>query len=103
MRSTRRLLDRYAPIAVLIVTSLATGGAVASCSSDGDGLGLDPADAASETSTSGEAAAPASPADAETVDVTAPDVAPPPFDGGALPVVCTSDPCATSLVTTISL
>ena len=31
------------------------------------------------------------------------DAAPPPFDGGARAVICTTDPCATSLVTTIPL
>ncbi len=70
-----------------------------SCSSPDDGSALGPADAGPEASTTDGAAV----SDAGLSEVTTRDVASPPFDGGPLPVVCTSDPCATSLVTTLAL
>jgi Regulator of chromosome condensation (RCC1) repeat len=91
MRSTRRLLDRYSLGATLL---LAACGAAASCSSPDDGNETDSADAGPEATVDGAALS-----DAGWPDVTMRDVAPPPFDGGPLPVACSSDPCVTSLVT----
>ncbi|OJY15106.1 MAG: hypothetical protein BGO98_21880 [Myxococcales bacterium 68-20] len=75
-------------------------GAAASCSSADDERELGPADAGPEAFAPTDDAAPS---DAGGGDVTAPDAAPAPFDGGPLPVVCSSDPCATALVTTLAL
>jgi alpha-tubulin suppressor-like RCC1 family protein len=97
MRSTRRLLDRTSFSALVLLTAC---GAAASCSSPDDGSPPGLADAGPEASTSADGGAPS---EAGLLDVTVRDVTPPPFDGGPLPVVCTSDPCATSLVTTLAL
>ena len=81
------------------MTACATGGAVASCSSDDDDRReSEPGDAGWEASTTTE--------DAAVLDGGAADASPEPvrdaapFDGGPLPVVCASAPCAKSLVTT---
>jgi alpha-tubulin suppressor-like RCC1 family protein len=93
MRSTRRLLSRYSSVAAALVTCLATVGAVASCSSNDDEHGTLAPDAAPEASPPNDAGVDAvgdaRPRDAGT------------FDGGPLPVVCESAPCAKSLVTTL--
>lgn len=82
-----------------VASCLAAIAGVASCSSnDSDGSESGPPDAAAvadagdEGTLSDDAAADASPAkDAG------------PFDGAPLPIVCTSPPCATSLVTTLGV
>ncbi|MDF2693630.1 MAG: hypothetical protein K0S65_2013, partial [Labilithrix sp.] len=74
---------------------LAASGAAASCSSsesDGDGSGSNPLDAASDAS---EAASGDAGIDAPNVRDAGP------VDAAPLPIVCTSPPCATSLVTTL--
>ena len=87
---------------MLIVSALGTVGAVASCSSDnelgtiesGEDAGLE-----ADTTRDDDAA----PSDAGVTDADADAALPPPdaapFDGGPLPIVCTSPPCATSLTT----
>ena len=92
MRSTRRLLDRHGPGSLAILASLAAASVAASC-----GRG----DSGQETNDAGTDA-PAT--DGAMLDAGVSD-APPAwdasgFDGGPLPVVCVSSPCATSLVTT---
>ena len=79
---------------------LAACGGAASCSSPDDGSEPAPVDAGSEASATADGGVPS---DGGSVDATSGDAAPPPFDGGPLPVVCSSDPCATSLVTTLAL
>ncbi|MDF2692733.1 MAG: hypothetical protein K0S65_1116, partial [Labilithrix sp.] len=79
----------------VVVACLATGGMVVSCSSADDTPDpIGTADAAPETSQ-------------VPGDASAPDTAPPrdaaPFDASPLPIVCTSPPCATSLVTTLGV
>ncbi len=78
-----------------MTTCLATASAVASCSSGGESkVDLEKSDAAVDASMTGADAD-----DAGVLDATPPrDAAP--FDGGPLPVVCTTPPCATSLATT---
>ncbi len=95
MRFTRRLLDRRFSVLVLAACCLSAA-AGASCSSGEEEAAPPPdsPDAAAGAETSQDAA-------------DAGDEAPPlrdaaPFDGGPLPVVCTSQPCATSLVTAAS-
>jgi alpha-tubulin suppressor-like RCC1 family protein len=96
MRFTKRLLDRRSSAALLAVTCLATVAAAASCSSSDDTETREPdasADSGLETSAA-EASTPPNDAAADAPRER------PPFDGGALPVVCASSPCATALVTT---
>jgi Regulator of chromosome condensation (RCC1) repeat len=90
MRSTRRLLDRYSPTAIVFLSCAAGAMASASCSSareEGGEEALVP-DASLEASTPLEDAA---------ADGSPPDAAP--FDGGLLPVECESPSCAVALVT----
>jgi Regulator of chromosome condensation (RCC1) repeat len=90
MHFTRRLLERRRSAAFgLLVLAVSTAGAT-SCSTSEDGGGPLP---------SPDAAASDAGADAVPVDA-GPDRDAAPFDGGLLPVTCTSDPCVTSLVTT---
>lgn len=94
MRFTRRLLDH--PLSVFLIAACSLPSLlVTSCSSDdetGATLPIDKSDAASSDVS-------ADPADAAADAHAEHNV--PPFDGGPLPVVCTSQPCATSLVTAI--
>ncbi|OJY19775.1 MAG: hypothetical protein BGO98_40600 [Myxococcales bacterium 68-20] len=80
------------------MTACATGGAVASCSSDDDTRESEPGDAGWEASATTEDAAVLDGGAADASPVPVRDAAP--FDGGPLPVVCASAPCAKSLVTT---
>ncbi len=89
-------MARRATIALSILGGLAVGAASTSCSSEEDGPSLvDTADAAPEAEAPSEAGptVDAGDADAPTRDAA-------PFDGGPLPISCTSKPCVTSLVTT---
>ena len=95
MRFIRRLLDRRPSVVVLAVCSLCAA-AGASCSSseeDGPLLPSDSLDAGAGPETSEPAV------DAEVDGPPLRDAAA--FDGGSRPVVCTSQPCAKSLVTTL--
>ncbi|MBN9163259.1 MAG: hypothetical protein J0I07_19990 [Myxococcales bacterium] len=97
MRFTRRLLDPYFSAALVLVGCSATAGAAVSCSSDevvGIAEPLDPGSDAS-SATDDASALDAGPLD----DARSRDAAW--FDGGPLPVSCTSAPCAVSLVTTL--
>jgi Regulator of chromosome condensation (RCC1) repeat len=121
MRSTKRLLDRSSrgldtpralsgsrglrpatwswlaacgSMAVVPAASMTMIGVVASCSSEGASP-LESGDASVDATVDD-----VSPFDAG-LDVTTRDVAAPPFDGGPLPVVCASTPCAKSLVMTL--
>jgi alpha-tubulin suppressor-like RCC1 family protein len=106
MRSTRRLLDRhsslerYSAAALVILPGLAACGLAASCSSNDDPSPIEAVDAGSDRSTEvrDAAASDDAPFDAPS---TPDDQDAAPFDGGPLPVVCASSPCATSLVTTL--
>ncbi len=93
MRFTKRLLDRRSSVLVLAACSLAAA-AGASCGSSEDEAAADSLDAGAGpdgSETGADAAVEVSPT---------PDAAP--FDGGPLPIVCTSKPCAMSLVTSSS-
>lgn len=91
MRFTRRRLERGASGLLAFLCFAAAGIAAASCSSsndDGDGEQVESIDASVDSAS--EAAEDVSASrDAETVDLT------------PLPVVCSSPPCATALVTTL--
>ena len=92
----RRFARRGSTVAVVLASSCAIVGVVASCSSDEE-LGTVVVDAGVEATTILDAApADAGPADAPVVIRDAA-----PFDGGPLPIVCTSPPCAQALVTTV--
>jgi alpha-tubulin suppressor-like RCC1 family protein len=96
MRSTRRLLDRYSPIAIVLLSCAAGPIAFTGCSdaepveqvNDG-GAPADLADASGETSTP--------PGDAAPAETSTPDAAPLSLE--PLPVECTSPKCAVALVT----
>ena len=83
----------------MLLTSVALGGAGASCSSSDDVRAPEaPPDAGEDASSAPNSGEPSD----SGVDVAIRDATvPPPFDGGPLPVVCDSAPCATSLETTI--
>lgn len=88
-----------AAVALVIAACSALGGAVASCSSE------DPPSngGAVDSGIEGSVTADVTTIDAGPDDATAPpqrDAAAFDFDGGPLPIVCASSPCATSLVTT---
>ena len=87
MRFTRRLVDRRSSAVVIPVYCLLVAGA--SCASTEEKATPPPSDSL-------DAALP----DADHVAVDAGVDAAPVFDGGPLPIVCTSPPCARSLVTT---
>jgi alpha-tubulin suppressor-like RCC1 family protein len=82
----------------LIFTGLAAGMTVVSCSSSEDpaGPGVQPSDAGQESSTTPDVDT----SDAGDADalISLRDAAP--YDGGPLPIVCASHPCAKSLTTT---
>lgn len=98
MHFTRRLLERRSCQALAILSSVLLGGAAASCGSDDP-----PADRSADASPAHEATDAA-----QSVDALAPSTdASEPRDAGSIdaapaPVVCTSAPCATSLVTSSS-
>jgi Regulator of chromosome condensation (RCC1) repeat len=94
MRFTRRLLDRRSPAVVIAVCCLSALTA-ASCSSSED------APLAPSNSLDAGATPEASQATADAAVDASPGHDAAPFDGGPLPVVCTSPPCARSLVTTL--
>ena len=79
----------------MLASGCASVGVVAGCSSD-QALGTVVVDAGTEA-----ASTDAAPVDAGTEDapVILRDAAP--FDGGPLPIVCTSSPCTRALVTTV--
>ncbi len=91
MHFTRRLREprRSAAFGLLLLASSVAGAGATSCSDSDDGAPLPSPDAAAVDAQR----------DAEPVDA-GPDRAAVPFDGGILPLDCTSDPCVTSLVTT---
>ncbi|AKU95630.1 hypothetical protein AKJ09_02294 [Labilithrix luteola] len=97
MRFTRRLLDRYFFGAGVI---LAASGAAASCASTDEEVNSGSSDAGPEASVAADGGAPS---ESGSVDANVRDVTAPPFDGGPLPVVCATDRCATSLVTTLAV
>lgn len=95
MRSTKRLRDRHIVAAAFVLVCSAAW--TTSCSSDsednrGDGGVVTSDDAAADTS-----------AHDASVDTNTPPVDARPVDAAALPVVCTSKPCALSLVTTFGV
>ena len=92
MHFTRRRPSQSASPILVAVSFLASGGAAASCSSsDGDGSGPDSIDAAADVASASKDSG----IDAPSIrDAGSVDAAP-------LPIVCTSPPCATSLVTTL--
>lgn len=99
MRSTRRLLDRFASGRLLVFLGLATVAALASCSSDGandDDAGADGPASRDDASVDAQQANDSSSQDGgDTRDAAW-------FDGGPLPVECAdSTSCAISLVTTL--
>ena len=106
MRSTRRLLDRYSSvsrhssIALLALTGLAAAVTIVSCSSGEDpaASGVQPGDAGQETSTASDVDTPDADAGDTDALISLRDAAP--YDGGRLPIVCASPPCAKSLTTT---
>ena len=108
MRSTRQRLDRHSfvgryPLStLLLLTTLATGGAVASCSSDEEPNRLDPGDASLEAWTPTEEAGSFDDGGADALSDAEPVLDAAPFDAGPRPVECTSAPCATELVTTFA-
>ncbi len=92
MHFTKRRLDRCASHILVATSFLAASGAAASCSSsEGDGTSADfhPFDAAPEAASGDAGGDPPNARDAGRVDAA------------PLAVVCTSPPCATSLVTTL--
>jgi len=91
MHYTRRLLERRWSGA-LVVASLTSAGAVASCaSSDEEPPAVaDVPDAAPSAPSVPDATVPDAPEERDAA----------PFDGGPLPVVCAGTPCAMALVTT---
>ncbi len=91
MHFTRRLLERHPSTALVLVACVTVPAAAASCSSADGGpeSELTPEDGGADQPHPGADSGP---------DVTAPDAGS--FDGGPLPVVCASAPCATALVTT---
>jgi len=96
MRSTRRLLDRYSPVAIVLLTCASGTVAFTGCSDaeragqvDDGGAPADPGDASSEASTPAE--------DAATAETSTPDAAPLSLE--PLPVECKSSSCAVALVT----
>jgi len=92
MRYTRRLLERRGSAAFVVALAAAGAVAVACSGTDDQVLGnIDP-DAGVDVADV--------PLDAGEPEIVVRDSATPPFDGGPLPVTCTSDPCATQLVTT---
>jgi len=97
----RSFIDHRASAVLLLLTGVVASSAVTSCSSDEDGDAsgptLEPLDGGAE------AAADGGPTDAEARDAHVTRDAASSFDGGPLPVVCVSPPCATALVTTIPL
>ena len=95
MRFTKRLLERRSSVLVFAACSLSAA-AGASCASNEEQAAAPAPDALDAAAPDGSH--PAADAAAEASS----DVAPPPFDGGPLPVVCTSKPCARSLVTSSS-
>ncbi len=94
MRSIRRLLDRNFSGVFVATVSLVTGGAVASCGSDDDVPAIATQDDAGADGPLGDAAGLD---DDASADGSSPGDAAP-FDGGPRAVVCTSPPCAVSLV-----
>lgn len=104
VRSTRRLLSSALPrlSAALLFAGACAGGVVASCSSDDTSDAVANADASSGTDASPATDAtdahdtPDAPDDGRAKDASSPrDAASP----APLPVACTSEPCATALVT----
>ncbi len=91
MHSTRRLLDPHRPALLVALSVFMAGAMAASCSRSEDAGERDASDAGVDSSNAPDAA---------DADATAPRDAGA-LDGGPLPVVCASQPCATSLVTTL--
>ncbi|AKU93840.1 hypothetical protein AKJ09_00504 [Labilithrix luteola] len=96
MRFTRRLLDHRAVVAPLFVGCLLSAALLTNCASDDEpAASTDGIDGGSDASRDASSAV----VDSGDADATA-DSALPWFDGGAAPVVCSTPPCATALVTT---
>lgn len=99
MHFTRRLLDRRMTSLLLVMPWLVVVVATASCSkSDDDGAEI-PTSASGERE--GGAAGDAAQPDDAAANVQPRDAAA--YDGGPLPVTCTTPPCARALVTTRAL
>ena len=96
MRSTRRLLDRYSPVAIVLLSCAAGTIAFTGCSDPEPielvGDGGDPSDLGDASS---EASTP--PEDAAAPETSAPDAAPLSLE--TLPVECASPTCVVALVT----
>lgn len=92
MRFTRRLLDRRSSSALVVVSTSAIALAAWSCASDDEPGRVDSPDASSDVASPPQDAA-------EDTYVQPRDAAV--EDAAALPVVCASSSCATSLVTTL--
>lgn len=91
MHFTRRLLERHASTAFLVLACAGGSLAVASCSSN---------DREVDREGSATDAGPDTSADLLDASPSVPTRDAAPFDGGPLPVVCASAPCATAIVTT---
>ena len=96
MRSTRRLLDRYSPVAIVLLSCVAGTVAFTGCS-DAEPIQLD--DDAGAPADLGDASVDAStpPEDAAPAETSTPDAAPLALE--TLPVECTSPTCVVALVT----
>ena len=95
MRCTRRLFDRHFAASIVVASILASAAAT-SCSSSEDGEPVRPTEGPDAEADADASPPPQDgPLDASAYDAT-------PFDGGPLPIVCESRPCATSLVTVLT-
>ncbi|OJY27812.1 MAG: hypothetical protein BGO98_41900 [Myxococcales bacterium 68-20] len=89
---------RRSSIALTILVGLTAGSTIVSCSSDETGTSFEQADAAPEASVPAEAGPVVDAGDPDAPTTPSRDAAP--FDGGPLPISCTSKPCVKSLTTT---
>jgi len=96
MRSTRRLLDRYSPLAIVLLSCAAGSLAFTGCSDPEPVELVGDAGAPGLEDASSEASLPP-PEDAAVAETSPPDAAPLPLE--TLPVECKSQKCAVALVT----